>query len=204
MKNISIIIWIVGLLILIFSTLAIIMFVGNNQYDDKRTETGITLEQAKSIAQQRILNDYNYNDLNGYDLRLKKDPVQCGADCFELVYEYKVDQNKISNLEKIEMSMVVEENQINNLTYSEITNPDKHLISINDFESCVKAGYEVLYPDCQGCKPYCETPKGIIFTQDYDGICTDKCGDGICDEIVCQGQGCPCPETIVSCPKDCK
>jgi hypothetical protein len=36
-----------------------------------------------------------------------------------------------------------------------------------------------------------------------DKLCEDKCGDGVCQEIVCMGQGCPCPESKVSCPKDC-
>ncbi len=35
-------------------------------------------------------------------------------------------------------------------------------------------------------------------------ICIDKCGDGICDEIVCMGEGCPCPETPQTCPQDCQ
>lgn len=33
--------------------------------------------------------------------------------------------------------------------------------------------------------------------------CADKCGDGICQEIVCMAVGCPCAETIQSCSKDC-
>ncbi len=35
-------------------------------------------------------------------------------------------------------------------------------------------------------------------------LCKDSCGDGICQEVVCEGDGCPCPETETSCPKDCK
>jgi len=34
-------------------------------------------------------------------------------------------------------------------------------------------------------------------------FCKDLCGDGICQEIVCQAVGCPCPEDIITCPKDC-
>ena len=33
--------------------------------------------------------------------------------------------------------------------------------------------------------------------------CVNKCGDGVCAEIVCQGIGCPCAETKTSCPQDC-
>jgi len=35
-------------------------------------------------------------------------------------------------------------------------------------------------------------------------ICKDLCGDGICQEIVCQAVGCPCAETKENCPKDCQ
>ena len=34
--------------------------------------------------------------------------------------------------------------------------------------------------------------------------CTDLCGDGICQEIVCMAIGCPCPETPETCPRDCE
>lgn len=33
--------------------------------------------------------------------------------------------------------------------------------------------------------------------------CKDLCGDGICQEIVCMALGCPCPESVESCPADC-
>lgn len=33
--------------------------------------------------------------------------------------------------------------------------------------------------------------------------CVDMCGDGVCQEVVCSAEGCPCPETAQSCPEDC-
>ncbi len=36
------------------------------------------------------------------------------------------------------------------------------------------------------------------------GICVNKCGDGICQEIVCLATGCPCPEMKENCPADCQ
>jgi hypothetical protein len=33
--------------------------------------------------------------------------------------------------------------------------------------------------------------------------CVDRCGDGVCQEIVCMAVGCPCAETPTSCPQDC-
>lgn len=34
-------------------------------------------------------------------------------------------------------------------------------------------------------------------------ICTDQCGNGKCEEVVCMGPGCPCGESTQTCPKDC-
>lgn len=34
--------------------------------------------------------------------------------------------------------------------------------------------------------------------------CVDKCGDGICQEVVCLATNCPCAETKKTCLKDCK
>jgi|GEM_PF-5430281 len=33
--------------------------------------------------------------------------------------------------------------------------------------------------------------------------CVDKCGDGFCQEVVCQALDCPCAETKEGCPQDC-
>lgn len=41
---------------------------------------------------------------------------------------------------------------------------------INRYEDCVAAGYEVLYPDCIGCVPYCTTPSGEIFYPKNDSM----------------------------------
>jgi len=34
-------------------------------------------------------------------------------------------------------------------------------------------------------------------------ICVNSCGDNVCQEVVCQGTGCPCAETEQFCPQDC-
>ncbi len=38
---------------------------------------------------------------------------------------------------------------------------------------------------------------------DPEPLCVDRCGDGICAEIVCFGEGCECAETSSSCSADC-
>ena len=34
-------------------------------------------------------------------------------------------------------------------------------------------------------------------------LCSDLCGDGMCQSIVCLGTGCPCAESPETCPQDC-
>lgn len=79
---------------------------------------------------------------------------------------------------------------------------------ITNFQECVQAGYPVMesYPR------QCRIVKGEIFVErvegeegleGQEGICVDFCGDGICQEVVCLGEGCPCAETPESCPEDC-
>lgn len=45
---------------------------------------------------------------------------------------------------------------------------------------------------------------GFCVTNQTQNLCENLCGDGACQEIVCQGEGCPCEETAESCPSDCK
>lgn len=151
------------------SILGIMVLVGNFHYSSNKAEKQITVEEAMQIAEERIKKDYNYNELNGHDLRLKADPVRCGQGCVELVYEYKVNQTKITNLEKIETRMIVEGGRTKNMTYSEITRSDRR----------------------------------IQYEDGPDKLCIDKCGDGVCDEMVCMGVGCPCAETVNTCDEDC-
>lgn len=35
------------------------------------------------------------------------------------------------------------------------------------------------------------------------GFCKDQCGNGVCEEMVCMAEGCPCAESTASCPADC-
>lgn len=80
---------------------------------------------------------------------------------------------------------------------------------ITNFDQCVEAGYRVM----RSMPARCALPDGRTFSDQRSNIvtpkagsrlCLDKCGDGDCQEIVCMGEGCPCAESAVSCPIDCK
>lgn len=45
---------------------------------------------------------------------------------------------------------------------------------------------------------------GDLFKKSGEVVCVDQCGNRECQKIVCQADGCPCPETLSSCPEDCE
>ena len=49
--------------------------------------------------------------------------------------------------------------------------------------------------------PTCEFATCPKTNQDN---CVNKCGDGTCQKIVCEAINCPCAETKITCPQDCK
>lgn len=80
-------------------------------------------------------------------------------------------------------------------------------LPVTNFEECVAAGYEAMYPDCVDCAAYCDTPDGQRFEEESlsagSALCEDLCGNGSCEEVVCLAEGCPCAETPDTCPEDC-
>jgi hypothetical protein len=74
------------------------------------------------------------------------------------------------------------------------------------YEECVQAGYAVL----KTMPPRCVTSSRRVFTQELQrserplkDLCVDACGNGMCEELVCMGSGCPCAESESLCPEDC-
>ena len=61
-------------------------------------------------------------------------------------------------------------------------------------------------PNCE----FAECPGGATATpippagSGTPTACANECGNGSCQEMVCQAVGCPCSETKQSCPQDCK
>lgn len=80
--------------------------------------------------------------------------------------------------------------------------------TIYAIESDPKIFYEWLQIGCtkenNNCDATAFKPQTNPNTNKKGGICIDKCGDNKCQEVVCTGSGCPCPESTKSCAVDCK
>ena len=70
----------------------------------------------------------------------------------------------------------------------------KNYNPIKDFESCIEAGYPVMESYPRQC-----FDGENIWTEELESLCVDNCGNGICEEIVCQGERCPCSENWETC-----
>jgi len=69
--------------------------------------------------------------------------------------------------------------------------------SVEEPEIIVDRNHEdVIRPGNAGSRGIAETPKPRP-------ACEDRCGNGRCEEIVCMAVGCPCAESVSSCPQDC-
>lgn len=56
-----------------------------------------------------------------------------------------------------------------------------------------------------GCvNPFEPKPTPPVVPDPDQALCVDRCGDGECAEVVCQGTGCACAESEESCPQDCE
>lgn len=56
-----------------------------------------------------------------------------------------------------------------------------------------------------GCiNPFEPTPVPPVVPDPDQALCQDRCGDGTCAEVVCQGTGCACAESPETCPEDCE
>lgn len=80
------------------------------------------------------------------------------------------------------------------------------------YDECVAEGGKILrsYPG------QCVTSTGArfvdpkqakdspAFSDAVKALCVNQCGNGSCQEMVCMGEGCPCVETPMNCPADCR
>lgn len=114
------------------------------------------LEKYQKIAINRIKSDYNYKNLEGSNLIEIATPIKCGNKCYEFSYRYDVNEEILDSVDKIVVDLKVIEDKVENFSITE-----KNLIT--SFEECKNKGYEVFYPDCIGCNPYCISPSNIRF-----------------------------------------
>ena len=127
------------------------------------------------------------------------DPYESRGDCYQVLCKY--ESGKIG----YRVESIVFDNRIQSSSFTRVTLPDRTIRSVAD---CRAAGYEVLYPELIGGPIQCATPDGakdIVADapERMAPICVDMCGDGVCQEMVCMAEGCPCAETPETCPQDC-
>lgn len=215
------------LIVFILSTL-LITLVGLTQYNDLREGVSVSRhitsgispkERAEVIVIDHIRSHPDYERYAGHSLSCgnvqeSEDLVCRNRDPYGVTIHaqgcYMVRCKFDSRNPEIEGFMVeaiVEGNSIRKLVFEKVGRLGQVPEEILTEQDCRDAGYEVLYPELVGGPVQCQTDDGLvnISTEERpdDTLCTNMCGDGICQDIVCMGEGCPCQEDANSCPEDC-
>ena len=77
---------------------------------------------------------------------------------------------------------------------------------VKNYDECVNAGGRIeksLPPRCVDNRGNSWVREDKTFINREKKLCVDRCGNKSCEEIVCQGEGCPCAESASNCPSDC-
>ncbi len=85
----------------------------------------LTLEQAKHIAEQRIMQDYNYRAYDGHGLYLKESRTLGSG--YHLTYRYDITDGP-ANVDSIEVSLIVEDGRASNYTHTELLGADSYIV----------------------------------------------------------------------------
>ncbi|MFP4424042.1 MAG: hypothetical protein ACLFP2_02305 [Candidatus Woesearchaeota archaeon] len=143
-------------------------------------------EELLTKAKAEIKESKVYNTYNGMNLLPVSSPIVRDCDeCYRAGFIF--DTNIDLPVEQVAVTVDFKGTNITNIHYQEKLNK-----TISNYKECVESGYNHDEKNC-----YTLNQK---FTKPF---CEDQCGDGYCDEVVCMGEGCPCPETKENCPIDC-
>ncbi|MGM5488763.1 MAG: hypothetical protein ACQESG_07470 [Nanobdellota archaeon] len=143
-----------------------------------------------SIAQDAVQDSDTYQEYRGQNLHPVSSPLKANCTgCYRtgLIFETPDLPEFVSN---VGATVDIVNGTVESITFQEIKTSDAP--TIKDYYSCVDAGYK-------HDENTCETLEHTFKKK----FCKDQCGDGYCEEIVCMGEGCPCPESEETCPKDC-
>lgn len=163
-------------------------------------------QQAEKIAKDHIMAHPNYQDFGGHDLfcgsselvneeacREYEDPygITLYHPCYKVKCKFDADSPEARGFTA---EAVVARGQVKRMSF-------RMYQEINTQDDCEAMGYEVLYPELKGGPLQCDTGGEVMNIS--SPICREMCGDGVCQEVVCMGSGCPCPEDKERCSSDC-
>jgi len=139
----------------------------------------ITLDDARQIAVNMVMTDDNYVQNDGYDFKeLEAKSLDC-AGCFAFKYEYSINPDYIPGVNGYIVDVTMRTDDVTSVIFGE-QSQQNDVSARNDM-------IDSLPP----------------IVDRFDEFCENKCGNGYCDEIVCQDIDCVCEETPQNCPEDC-
>jgi hypothetical protein len=131
------------------------------------------LDSGRQVAVNKILQDDTYIQYDGYDFKELVAEKTTCDTCYHYIYTFNIDEEYLTGIKGYMTDVSVKNNIITSIKYTEIS-------SGTSSEDSLPA-----------------------IADRFDEFCENKCGDGFCNEIVCQDSGCICEENKENCPEDC-
>ena len=187
------------------------------------TTKTMNLEDARQLAADSVLKSEAYTQYDSYGFS-EDYSRNLSTGSYEFKFSFKTNDTNtkgyifklIVNDSKIADTKIV---QIDD-TYCKSYEPDScpqgcivcppcpecSSIQCREESICVQAGFDAGWYNFSVVKAGHGTQCPASSIQDRfksDTTCANKCGDGICDDTVCQDAGCTCEENKTNCPEDC-
>ena len=144
------------------------------------------LDSARQLAVNKIMDDDTYTQYDGFNFtELSAENSGCDA-CYRFAYVFDTDQQYLPGIKGYLVDVMVRENIIENMTYTEI--PAEQSTRESPSNNTIKNAVNNTLPP---------------IAERFDKFCENKCGDGYCDDNVCHDARCVCEESHTNCPEDC-
>lgn len=142
---------------------------------------------------------------SGYPV-MESHPRQCNGPGDQVFVE-EIDEDLVqvpeNEAELIEIPSTPEKERVpiaEDLANDETINPDTSgLVCSQDVKQCSDGSFVSRKQELNCGFAPCPVPADTGNAP----VCENYCGDGVCQEVTCQGELCPCIESVSSCPADC-
>jgi hypothetical protein len=205
-------------LILVLASVVFLSACSVNEYS--------TLEDARQVAVDNIIKSYNYDHYEGTNF-MEVEALDLGDDQYRFSYRFDINSTELPDVKGFKMIVTMNHTNIIDMKVENIYSLNCSEFNVDECpQGCI------VCPPCPECSSISCQPSDICESNGYDSewyatvgggitgnvaacpvpiedrfpendFCQNQCGNGKCDDIVCQGADCPCEESKENCPEDC-
>ncbi len=130
-----------------------------------KSNSSITPEKAKIVAERYIKDLKQYNEYDGDDISIIFEPYSDCDNCYTLGYEFILQKKKdLGQDYKGKIIINIKGNRVVNSEYKIIEGDSQ----MTTYAECKENHFEILDSECRWCPKKCQTLEGEIFIEESD------------------------------------